>query len=260
MTMRLLTLPYSHYCEKARWALDLSDLDYVEEAHLPLFHAFHNFKAGAKRTVPALITDSQILTDSTDIIRFADQHGAQLFPKNDPQSTASWEALFDRSLGPAARVWAYSYLLERDDILLRLTETGLAHERKLIPHLLPRIKKAIQGMYRIYPSFIQKQRQLISDTWAQTDRVLQKQAYLVGDTFSAADLTLAALGGILVLPENYGFRYPELNTYPEAMQQEILDFRATTTGQHILKVYHSHRLPEIRDPKIQTKEQGDDST
>ncbi len=34
MSRRLLTIPISHYCEKARWALDRAGLDYVEERHV----------------------------------------------------------------------------------------------------------------------------------------------------------------------------------------------------------------------------------
>jgi glutathione S-transferase len=36
--LRLITIPVSHYCEKARWALTKLKLPYVEEAHMPPFH------------------------------------------------------------------------------------------------------------------------------------------------------------------------------------------------------------------------------
>jgi len=36
--MRLITIPMSHYCEKARWALSHAGVDFVEEAHLQVFH------------------------------------------------------------------------------------------------------------------------------------------------------------------------------------------------------------------------------
>lgn len=35
---RLVTIPLSHFSEKARWVLDLSPLDYYEETHVPAFH------------------------------------------------------------------------------------------------------------------------------------------------------------------------------------------------------------------------------
>ena len=34
----LITIPPSHYCEKARWALDYARIPYREERHPPLFH------------------------------------------------------------------------------------------------------------------------------------------------------------------------------------------------------------------------------
>ena len=36
--MRLITIPMSHYCEKARWGLAHAGVEYVEEAHLQVFH------------------------------------------------------------------------------------------------------------------------------------------------------------------------------------------------------------------------------
>ena len=37
---RLVTIPISHYCEKARWALDRAGLDYREERHVQGIHRF----------------------------------------------------------------------------------------------------------------------------------------------------------------------------------------------------------------------------
>ncbi len=33
MRPRLVTIRYSHYCEKARWALERARVDFVEERH-----------------------------------------------------------------------------------------------------------------------------------------------------------------------------------------------------------------------------------
>lgn len=37
---KLVTIAFSHYCEKARWALDLSPWRdvYLEDSHMPVFH------------------------------------------------------------------------------------------------------------------------------------------------------------------------------------------------------------------------------
>ncbi len=68
----LITIPFSHYCEKARWALDWCGVPYVERACLPGLHLRHTRRIGG-RTVPALIRgDGSAHVDSTDILRWAD--------------------------------------------------------------------------------------------------------------------------------------------------------------------------------------------
>ena len=47
----LVTIPFSHYCEKARWALDRAGLAYEERAHLPLAHYLPARRAGGGKTV-----------------------------------------------------------------------------------------------------------------------------------------------------------------------------------------------------------------
>ena len=60
MLRRLITIPFSHYCEKARWALDRAGVSYVEEPHLPGLHMGPMRKAGGK-TVPVLILADRAL-------------------------------------------------------------------------------------------------------------------------------------------------------------------------------------------------------
>ena len=53
---RLITIPISHYCEKARWALEWSQIPYVEEKHLQVLENFfkeinHHIKYDAYPTV-----------------------------------------------------------------------------------------------------------------------------------------------------------------------------------------------------------------
>jgi len=38
MTLIFYSLPYSHYVDAARWALQLCKIEYTEEAYLPWFH------------------------------------------------------------------------------------------------------------------------------------------------------------------------------------------------------------------------------
>ena len=66
-TYRLITLGPSHYCEKARWALARCRVPFQEEPHVPLIHSAHTRKAGGRRSVPVLVTDSGTCDDLSDI-------------------------------------------------------------------------------------------------------------------------------------------------------------------------------------------------
>src|SRR5438270_1541709 len=85
----LITIPISHYCEKARWALDRAGVAYREEPHLPLFHYTGTFRAGGGRTVPVLVTDDGVLADSTDIVAWADaRRPGSLLPESPAEALA----------------------------------------------------------------------------------------------------------------------------------------------------------------------------
>jgi glutathione S-transferase len=103
---RLITIPISHFCEKARWALDRAGVDYVEERHVQLVHVLAARRAGGGRTVPVLVTaDGRVLRESSEILRWAD---AGLYPGDD---AAALEARFDAGLGPDGRLWMYHQTL-----------------------------------------------------------------------------------------------------------------------------------------------------
>ena len=55
---RLITIAISHYCEKARWALDRAGITYVESAHVPLAHLVFTKAAGGSST-PILVTPAR---------------------------------------------------------------------------------------------------------------------------------------------------------------------------------------------------------
>jgi glutathione S-transferase len=55
MTIHLLTIPISHYCEKARWGLERLGLAYREEAHIQGFHYWRTWRLSRQPLVPVLI-------------------------------------------------------------------------------------------------------------------------------------------------------------------------------------------------------------
>src|SRR5215208_7126088 len=106
--LRLVTIPISHYCEKARWALERAGIPYREERHVQIVHRVASRRAGGGGTVPVLVAPEGVFAQSADILAYADGHTApatRLYPEA-PRLHAEVVALerdFDADLGPEGR-------------------------------------------------------------------------------------------------------------------------------------------------------------
>ncbi len=238
----LITIPYSHYCERARWAMDYSGLDYTEAGHAPFFHAYYNRKAGAKRTVPSLVTPEGVLTDSADILDYVHRSGATLYPEGQRANIKSWEHLFDRRLGVPARAWAYIYLKDAPEVVHELLAGGDARQYKTLKPVVPQLVKLIAKNYRATSGRRQYLENQLNAMLDQCDHVLRDgRRFFCGDTFTAADITLCSLFGVLLNPPEYGYPYPATETFPEAMQKQMALWSERPTGQYILNTYATQR-------------------
>ena len=102
----LITIPISHFCGTARWALDRAGVDDEERAHLRVLRwaAVKRARADGK-TVPVLVCGDTVLSESADILAFADERAPaamRIYP-DDPPARAEIRALeqdFDDRLGP----------------------------------------------------------------------------------------------------------------------------------------------------------------
>jgi glutathione S-transferase len=104
----LITIPLSHYCEKARWALDRTALPYREEPHAPLLHRLAT-KRNERGTVPVLVHGSSRFSDSTDILKHADAvcGGDLLYPRDAElrREVDALEERFDTELARIRAAW-----------------------------------------------------------------------------------------------------------------------------------------------------------
>lgn len=248
--LRLITIGFSHFCEKARWALDRTALDYREDDHVPIFHSRVTLGSGAKRTVPALVLPGRVLTESNDILHFADEQLAlerRLFPE-DAAARAEVEALvadFDRGLGPSIRRWLYFHLLpDRAVASELLTSTGPRWERSLVWALFPVMRALMRRGMKVDAAGAARSWQRVAATFDAVDaRLADGRRYLVGDRFSAADLTFAALASVLVGPKERGFPVPDGGTRIPAIAAEIAAAKARPCGRFIARIYAEERPP-----------------
>jgi glutathione S-transferase len=245
---RLLTISYSHYCDKARWALERAGIAYRESAHLPVFHAPAVRRAGGKRGTPTLVTDEGVLGDSSDILAWVDRQRptVALFGKDaaDRAEILRLEELFDEELGPHTRRWAYFQILPHRRLMLEFcgaqTDTPRL-ERALLPVFFPVARLIMRKAMRIDAAGAALSLARIDEVFAQVDALLADgRPFLVGDSLTAADITFAALAAPALLPEP-AERLPGIERLTAPAAEQVRRWRARAAGAFAMKLVREHR-------------------
>ena len=242
----LITIALSHYCEKARWAMDYSNLNYQEESHTPLFHRQYTSRYGGT-TVPVLVTENKALTDSHDILEYLNDisEDKKLYPENLQlcDRVKTLEKLFDEKLGVATRVWGYYYAME-EPLKVALAwgiKAPLTEKIKTIvsSHNIPRLLKI---SYRINLQTKNTALKNIKEVFATVnDELNSGEQYLVGDRLSAADITFAALASPILHPPNHPIYSSELSKMSDERLAVIKELRSTPAGKLAMHIYREHR-------------------
>lgn len=245
---QLLTIPMSHYCEKARWALERLGIAYTEVRRLQGFHYIPALLWARSPTVPVLRIDGETLTDSTQMLRHLDRHAppsARLFPDDLPE-VATLEARFDDPLGVDARRWVYDGYFRSGriaDIVEVAAQGAPRWQARALPWLFPLVRsfltRRLGGLSRdIVAAGVSRSRDAF-DAVAAT--LADGRRYLCGDRFTAADLTFACMGAPYVLPPGYGIRLPTLAELPDDMRPLAIEMRAHPAGAFILRLFREDR-------------------
>jgi glutathione S-transferase len=243
---RLITIPLSHFCEKARWALDRTRIEYREEPHLPLVHRLHTTRVGC-RSVPALVVGTEAIRDSHSILQWAAAHGSDgsLYPSDEGlrARVIEIERYADRELGPHVRRWAYSYLLAAPLLLLPCFSRGVTRSERLIaPLVVLSVRPLIRSAYSVDEATGRASLARAAAAMGQISAWLADgRRYLVGDCFTAADLTVAALAAPLVHAPQYRGALPPLDALPVEMRADIERLRADRAGAFVLELYAQER-------------------
>ncbi|KAG0353623.1 hypothetical protein BGZ54_002157, partial [Gamsiella multidivaricata] len=243
LSFSLRSISFSHYNEKARWALDYYGVPYVEYRSLPLCHiiSMYNYRAkvrpapgsspfvtpflmGTPTSADASSDEKIIINDSTQILQFLSDQYAAPANSNGPLS------------GPAN--------LYSDDEATK--EKILALEERFDAMIGPHIRRYMY--YEILcraPSSVGRGLGQHGNAGA-----LQKwsgppgPAYLVGNQLSAADLTFASLAGLAVgvtQEDGLGAWVPPVEQLGPEAREFCEELRQTTAGKHVLECYKLHR-------------------
>src|SRR6266852_5467191 len=243
-------IPFSHFNEKVRWALDFKNIPHRRQC-VRADYLFKAWRATGHGTLPILFLDGEPVRDSTAIIAALEQRQPEpaLYPK-DParlRRALELEDYFDEVLGPSLRAAVVTPLFSEDpELALRVLTTGMPD----------RAYRTLRPLARIFPAFY-RFRHKISDSKLEADRATvnaaldrieqerQGRAYLVGDAFTVADLTAAAMLGTLLQPPE--IQYPlrvELPPYLQDYRVTLLQHPATQWTAGVYRL-HSGRSAEV---------------
>jgi glutathione S-transferase len=243
----LIQFPYSHYNEKARWALDWKRIPHVRTDLLPGPHAPFVRRLTGQTQTPLLRLDGRLLHGSARILAELERHQPEppLYPK-DPALRAralEIERFFDEEIGPRVRRGLFAALLETPGYIAHI----FSSQRHPIVRALYRAAMPIaRGLMRKGMGITDAAS--IRDGHEGTRRGLDFVAreagadgHLVGGAVSVADLAAAALLAPAVMPEGSPMCLPRPR--PAALDAWLAGFAAHPGADWVRDRYARYRPP-----------------
>jgi glutathione S-transferase len=194
----LYDFTFSHYSEKARWALDYKGVSYTARHLLPGFHMRTTRKLAPRSSVPILVADRAVIQGSTEIINFLDQTfpDRSLTPR-EPQDAASaleWEKYLDVEVGVTLRLWFYHHTLpDRDRAMRFLCADATWLQRCMFAVSFTTVRGKMIQFMNINAETARSAEQRFAVALDRLDQAVERRPFLVGDRFSRADLSACSL-------------------------------------------------------------------
>ena len=241
--LRLLTIPISHYCEKARWALDRAGSNTRRSLT-------SRASTGSSPGGPAArgrcrcwwrtraSTANPRTSCATPTAGLGDE---RLFPAEhrSREEVIGVCRRLDAGLGPDARRLIYAHMLPRAQEMLPVNNQGVPAWEDRLPRRWPLVKRWGRASWASARrrSATTNRASASSTRWRAARG---RAAHLCGDRFSAADLTFAAwrprdraAGVRLPLPQ------PE--ELPDPIAADVLGFREHPAGAFALRLFRTQR-------------------
>jgi glutathione S-transferase len=250
--LRLVTIPISHYCEKARWALERCGLPYREQRHVQGIHRIAARRAGAGPTVPVLVTPQGVIGESEQILMWVDRRTPQQEPLFPAASRERGEVLslcrrLDTVLGPRGRRLMYVHMLAQRRLALAYNNQGVARwEDRTVRWGWPLVAAFLKRELGITAGIASEDEAAVFSEFDHVAQLLSDgRPYLCGERFGAADLTFAALSASVLVPRQYGVPLPQPEMLAPATAELVHRARAHPAGQYALELFARHRSAPV---------------
>ncbi|MCB1214544.1 MAG: glutathione S-transferase family protein [Deltaproteobacteria bacterium] len=244
--LTLYQFAISHYCEKAKWALDYKGLTYQNVYWIPGPHLILAKKIAPKSSVPILQDGKKIIQDSTEIINYLDQHYPKIsLSPQDPQlkqQALEWENYCNQEIGPHLRRFFYYHLLpHRQLVTSLLLQKSPAYGPLLYFFTFPIIRYLMKKSMNIHQESALRSKERLNKALKKLEQSLGDKKYLVGEHFSRADLTVASLLAPLFRPPQHPLLWPAQETLPPALQEYTQDLESSRLAEWVRGLYAFHR-------------------
>ncbi len=242
----LYVFAISHYCEKARWALDHCGIDYHLHHTMPGMNRSIAKKLGAKAgSLPFLATDTGVVAGSPAIIDWAEANRPDRTASlagADAAAMAALEQRLDDVMGVHVRCFYYS------DALFTAPQSVRPIFSRDLP-LLPKMAVTL-GWSKIVPRMIagmnlgpvqgQQSRAILAGELDWLDGLLSDgRPYLTGDHFTRADITAASLLAPLASPAEHP-TYAGI-AFPDGVAQTMAEWSDRPILRWVRSTYQHHR-------------------
>ena len=237
--------PFSHYNEKARWALDWKGVAHRRVDYLPGPHAPQMQRLSGQMQTPVLQVGERVIAGSAAIIAALEELAPEpaLYPADPAQRARALELErhFDDEVGPRIRRALFSVLLREPAYTCQVfAGRRSAPVRAAYRALFPLTRQVMGRSMAVFDA--REVEQAFAATHAALDLVASSvgpTGQLVGDRFSVADLTAAANLALLVRPDHPDMARPE--PAPASLREFMGRFAAHPATRWALEQYRRHR-------------------
>ncbi len=244
----LYVFAISHYCEKARWALEYLGVEHKLRHVAPGEHGQIAKRLGAPRSsVPYLSVDARVIQGSANIIDWADETASanrRLTPAGDRDRAAceQIEQRIDDTAGVHVRRFYYSEaLIDYPQTVRPIFTRDLPFSKKLLVSAAwGKIRQFMISGMDLGSTQGQQSQQIVDGELQWLDELLADgRQYLVGRQFSRADIAVASLLSPLVLPPQHPV-YANLEL-PPGIAACVSEWNSRRSIGWVREIYARHR-------------------